>query len=165
MTTNSRKFTMIDSQLNTDLETEKSENKSSREKYLIEFVEKYRKFKSPTENQKLLIKLYDNSNRSDDDNKKLDLLLTAEIKKKQAYLAEKKFKDLINADKKKADNALKQKKIVLGAGVINAIGKGASVNGVAYSDILKDLIAKGFISDRDKNIFSEVSVAQGVSHE
>ena len=57
---------MIDSQLNTDLETEKSENKSSREKYLIEFVEKYRKFKSPTENQKLLIKLYNNTNQTDD---------------------------------------------------------------------------------------------------
>lgn len=150
---------MFDNQPTTNQPTDKNDNLTSREKALTGFVEKYRKFKSPTDNQKLLIKLYETPNRSDDDNKKLDLLLTAEIKKKQAYEADKKFKDLLKADKKKADNALKQKKIVAGAGLLSAITKGANINGVPYTEILKDLIARGFISERDKDIFNDVGHA------
>lgn len=150
---------MIDSQLNETVD-DKTDNPTSREKALLGFVDKYKKFKSPTENQKLLIKLAETPNLSELDSKKLDLLLTAEIKKKQAFEAEKKFKNLLNADKKKADNEIKQKKIVAGAGLLGAIAKGTNINGVAYTDILKDLIARGFISERDKNIFSDFVKAQ-----
>lgn len=85
--------------------------------FLQELVTKYKTYSKPTDNQKLLIAMYDLENKNDDDFKKLQALLKAERKAEAHFNAQKKIKDLLKADKEKERKALEHNKFLLGGWV------------------------------------------------
>lgn len=85
--------------------------------FLQGLVTKYRTYSKPTDNQKLLVALYDLPNKNDDDFKKLQVLLKGERKAIAHYEAQKKIKGLLKADKDKERKALEHNKFLLGGWV------------------------------------------------
>ena len=72
--------------------------------YLDNLVKRFKGFKSPNDTQKLIILLGEKDNRSDDDNRKLSVLLKAERKADQLVKARADARRLIDAEKSKLKN-------------------------------------------------------------
>lgn len=85
--------------------------------FLQELVTKYKTYSKPTDNQKLLIAMYDLENKNDDDFKKLQILLKGERQAIAHYKAQQKIKDLVKADKDKERKVLEHNKFLLGGWV------------------------------------------------
>ena len=115
--------------------------------YLNELVIKYREYKSPTDTQKLIVALGSKSDKTDDDNKKLMILMRAEKKAEELHKARQKTRDLLQSEKKAERKIDARKKIIWGSAL-----KTASVNDVHVADMMRRLWNEGFISEADKNV-------------
>jgi len=115
--------------------------------YLNELVSKYREYKSPTDTQKLLVVLGNKKDKTDDDNKKLMILMRAEKKAEELHKARQKTRDLLQAEKKAARKLETRKKVIWGSAL-----KTASVNDAQIAQIMRKLWNEGFISEADKNV-------------
>lgn len=91
--------------------------------FLQGLVTKYKAYSKPTDNQKLLIALYNLPNKNDDDFKKLQALLKVERKAIAHYNAQKKVKDLLKAEKDKERKALEHNKFLLGGWLWGELSK------------------------------------------
>ena len=115
--------------------------------YLNELVSKYREYKSPTDTQRLLIALGNKEDRTEDDNKKLMILMRAEKKAEELHKARQKTRDLLQAEKKAARKLETRKKVIWGSAL-----KTASVNDAQIAQVMRKLWNDGFISEADKNV-------------
>ncbi len=129
------------------------------EKLLNELVEKYKGYRKPTEKQKLLVTLSEIKNKTEDDIKKLHLLLNVERKAIQFFEADKAVNEALKVDKEKARKLLEHKKFTLGGGFWLAINENKMFNGtISYRDILEMMVRQGLINPIDKegkNLFAE----------
>ena len=118
--------------------------------YLDNLVKRFKGFKSPNDTQKLIIFLGEKDNRSDDDNRKLSVLLKAERKADQLVKARADARRLIDAEKSKTKKTEARRKIIW----ISAIEKMASEDDKS-AHMLQQLRVKafheGYVSDRDKD--------------
>ena len=120
------------------------------EDYLDDLVKRFKGFKSPNDTQKLIILLGEKDNRSDDDNRKLSVLLKAEKKADQLVKARADTRRLIDAEKSKTKKIETRRKIIW----MSAIEKMASEDDKS-AHMLQQLRVKafheGYVSDRDKD--------------
>lgn len=118
--------------------------------YLDKLVKRFKGFKSPTDTQKLIVLLGEKDNRSDDDNRKLSVLLKAERKADQLVKARADARRLIDAEKSKTKKIETRRKIIW----MSAIEKMASEDDKS-AHMLQQLRVKafheGYVSDRDKD--------------
>lgn len=117
--------------------------------HVAELVEKYETYKSPTDTQKLII-ILGSKERTDDENKKLKILVNAEKKVAQlakARQAAKAVTDKEKADKRKAET---RKKILWGSALLTA-----AKENIQIAELLVFLHEAGYIAEKDKTATSE----------
>lgn len=119
--------------------------------YLDDLVKRFKGFKSPNDTQQLIIILGEKDNRSEDDNRKLAVLMKAERKADQLAKARADARRMIDADKAKARKAEVRRKMIW----MSAFEKMASEDSDRKIDLIRLMIEafeSGFISDRDKDV-------------
>lgn len=109
-------------------------------------ITRFKGFKSPNDTQKLIIALGSKSERSDEDNKKLAVLLKAEKAADKLIKARAATNKIMNAEKTDARKLDVRKKIIWGAAL-----KTASETSPYFADMMKKLYDEGFIADKDKD--------------
>lgn len=115
--------------------------------YLDLLVTRFKGFKSPNDAQRLIIALGDKQQRSDNDNKKLGVLIRAEKKSDQLLKARAATNRIVNAEKTEARKIQTRKKVLWGAALLKA-----SENDPKMAHVMRKLYDDGFVSDRDKEI-------------
>lgn len=119
--------------------------------YLDDLVKRFKGFKSPNDTQQLIIILGEKDNRSEDDNRKLAVLMKAERKADQLAKARADARRLIDADKAKARKAEVRRKLIW----MSALEKMADTDQEANHRLrmlMQDAFNEGFVSDRDKDV-------------
>lgn len=119
--------------------------------YLDDLVKRFKGFKSPNDTQQLIIILGEKENRSEDDNRKLAVLMKAERKADQLAKARADARRLIDADKAKARKAEVRRKLIW----MSALEKMADTDQEANHRLrmlMQDAFNEGFVSDRDKDV-------------
>ena len=119
--------------------------------YLDDLVKRFKGFKSPNDTQQLIIILGEKDNRSEDDNRKLAVLMKAERKADQLAKARADARRLIDADKAKARKAEVRRKMIW----MSALEKMADTDQEANHRLrmlMQDAFNEGFVSDRDKDV-------------
>lgn len=118
--------------------------------YLDALISRFKGYKSPNDTQKLIIALGDKFERSDDDNKKLAVLLKAEKKADELTKARAATQRILNAEKAAIKKHETRKKILWGAAL-----KKASENNPEMAQVMQTLYNHGYIAERDKNVVEE----------
>lgn len=119
--------------------------------YLDDLVKRFKGFKSTNDTQQLIIILGEKDNRSEDDNRKLAVLMKAERKADQLAKARADARRLIDADKAKARKAEVRRKLIW----MSALEKMADTDQEANHRLrmlMQDAFNEGFVSDRDKDV-------------
>ena len=119
--------------------------------YLDDLVNRFQGFNLPSESQTLIIMLGEKDNRSDDDNRKLAVLMKAERKADQLAKARADARRMIDAGKAKARKAEVRRKMIW----MSAFEKMASEDSDRKIDLIRLMIEafeSDFISDRDKDV-------------
>lgn len=119
--------------------------------YLDDLVKRFKGFKSPNDTQQLIIILGEKDNRSEDDNRKLAVLMKAERKADQLAKARADARRMIDADKAKARKAEVRRKLIW----MSALEKMADTDQEANHRLrmlMQDAFNEGFVSDRDKDV-------------
>lgn len=119
--------------------------------YLDDLVKRFKGFKSPNDTQQLIIILGEKDNRSEDDNRKLAVLMKAERKADQLAKARADARRMIDADKAKARKAEVRRKLIW----FSALEKMADTDQEANHRLrmlMQDAFNEGFVSDRDKDV-------------
>ena len=120
------------------------------ENYLDDLVKRFKGFKSPNETQKLIILLGEKDNRTDDDNRKLSVLLKAEKKADQLVKARADARRLIDADKSKMRKAESRRKIIWQS-AFEAMAEDSMQAKRDLNQLKADAYEKGYVSERDKD--------------
>ena len=120
------------------------------ENYLDDLVKRFKGFKSPNETQKLIILLGEKDNRTDDDNRKLSVLLKAEKKADQLVKARADARRLIDADKSKMRKAEARRKIIWQS-AFEAMAEDSMQAKRDLNQLKADAYEKGYVSERDKD--------------
>ena len=126
--------------------------------YLNDLVKRFEGYKSPTDTQQLIILLGNKDNRSDDDNRKLSVLLKAEKKADQLAKARADARRLLDAEKAKARKTETRRKIIW----LSAIEKMCEDNPQELQALnrLKSLAYQnGYVNDRDKKFLQDTKDA------
>lgn len=119
--------------------------------YLDDLVKRFKGFKSPNDTQQLIIILGEKDNRSEDDNRKLAVLMKAERKADQLAKARADARRMIDADKAKARKAEVRRKLIW----MSALEKMADTDQEANHRLrmlMQEAFTEGFVSDRDKDV-------------
>lgn len=114
--------------------------------YLSTLVIRFKAFNKPTDAQQLIIALGDKLDRTDDDDKKLNVLLRAEKKADELAKARAGTRKLIDAEKAQARKLEVRKKIVWGAAL-----KTAAQNEPQMASVMVWLFDSGYIAEKDKD--------------
>lgn len=131
------------------------------EKYLDNLVQRFKGFKSPNDMQKLIVLLGEKDNRSDDDNRKLSVLLKAEKKADQLVKARADARRLIDADKSKARKAEARRKIIWQS-AFEAMAEASMQAKRDLNQLKTDAYEKGYVSERDKDAVQNDLINQSV---
>lgn len=115
------------------------------ENYISELVEKYQAYKSPNDTQKLIVML-GSKNRTEEEDKKLKILVNAEKKLAQLVKARQAARDVLNKDKSDKRKIETRKKIIWGSALKTAAQDNADIAKLAVY-----LFEEGYISDKDKD--------------
>lgn len=113
--------------------------------YLELLVRRFRGYKSPNDTQRLIILLGSKLERSDEENKKLAVLLKAEKAAEKLIKARAATNKIINAEKTAARKLDVRKKIIWGAAL-----KTGSTEHPEIAQIMTRLFTEGFIAEKDK---------------
>lgn len=122
--------------------------------YLDDLVKRFKGYKSPTDTQQLIILLGNKENRSDEDNRKLSVLLKAEKKADQLAKARADARRLLDAEKAKARKTETRRKIIW----LSAIEKMCEDNPQELQALnrLKSLAYQnGYVNERDKKFLQD----------
>lgn len=114
--------------------------------YLNSLVTRFKAYKSPNDTQRLIIALGNKLERSDNDDKKLTVLLKAEKKADELMKARSATQRLINAEKVAARKLDTRKKVIWGSAL-----KTASKNDAQIAQIMQKLYNDGYVSGKDKD--------------
>lgn len=123
--------------------------------YFEELAKKYKAYSKPTDVQKLLVAFYDKADKTKEDFKKIKALLKAEKQAQIHFENQQAIEELIKKEKDAERKKLEHKKFTLGGGLLKAVSAGASFNNVRYIDVLRDMFRQGFLTDKEKQLFSE----------
>lgn len=121
------------------------------DEYLENLVKRFKAFKSPNDTQKLIILLGEKDNRSDDDNRKLSVLLKAEKKADQLFKARADARRLIDAEKGKQRKARTRRMMILASAVESAVEQDDEVKSLMLR-VMRKVDDGNYISDRDKDV-------------
>ena len=124
------------------------------EDYLDNLVKRFKGFKSPNDTQQLIILLGEKDNRSDDDNRKLSVLLKAERKADQLVKARADARRLIDADKAKARKTQSRCKIILQSAFEAMAAENHETKRI-LNDLTRKALDENYVSDRDKDVIIE----------
>ena len=119
--------------------------------YLDDLVKRFKGFKSPNDTQQLIIILGEKDNRSEDDNRKLAVLMKAERKADQLAKARADARRMIDADKAKARKAEVRRKMIWMSAFEKMAGEDSDIN-INLIRLMIEAFESGFISDRDKDV-------------
>ena len=114
--------------------------------YLDSLVERFEGFSSPTDAQKLIIALGRKQERSDDDNKKLNVLMRAEKKSEELAKARAKARKMLDDVKSAERKARTRRQIIWGSALLQAAQDEPQIARLASW-----LFDKGYIAEKDKN--------------
>ena len=115
--------------------------------YLDLLVKRFNGFNRPTDAQRLIMLLGERKTRSDDENKKLSVLLRAEKKSDELVLARAATRRVLNAEKTAARKLETRKKVLWGAAL-----KTASKDSPQIAALMLQLFNGGYISEKDKDV-------------
>lgn len=118
--------------------------------YVNQLVTRFNGFKSPNDTQRLIIALGEKLERSDDDNKKLAILLKAEKKADELMKARAETNKVLTADKAQKRKSEARKKIIWGAAL-----KSASQDNAQIAQIMQKLYNDGYVADKDKDAIKD----------
>ncbi len=121
------------------------------DEYLENLVKRFKAFKSPNDTQKLIILLGEKDNRSDDDNRKLSVLLKAEKKADQLFKARADARRLIDAEKGRQRKARTRRMMILASAVESAVEQDDEVKSLMLR-VMRKVDDGNYISDRDKEV-------------
>jgi hypothetical protein len=119
--------------------------------YLDDLVKRFKGFKSPNDTQQLIIILGEKDNRSEDDNRKLAVLMKAERKADQLAKARADARRMIDADKAKARKAEVRRKLIWMSAFEKMASEDSDIN-INLIRLMIEAFDSGFISDRDKDV-------------
>lgn len=114
--------------------------------YLNSLVTRFKAYKKPNDTQKLIIALGELQERSDDDNKKLSILIRAEKKADELAKARAATSRIMNAEKTAARKLETRKKVIWGAAL-----RTAAKNDALIAQMMRKLYNEGYVSDKDKD--------------
>ena len=123
--------------------------------YFEELAKKYKAYSKPTDVQKLLVAFYDKADKTKEDFKKIKALLKAEKQAQIHFENQQAIEELIKKEKDAERKKLEHKKFTLGGALLKAVEAGANFANIRYAQILQDLAKQGFLTDKDKALFSE----------
>lgn len=115
--------------------------------YLNSLVTRFKAYKKPNDTQKLIIALGSKSERSDDDDKKLTVLLRAEKKADELMKARAATQRIMNAEKTAARKLETRKKVIWGSAL-----KTASKDSSQIAQLMQKLFNEGYVSKSDQDI-------------
>ena len=121
------------------------------DEYLENLVKRFKAFKSPNDTQKLIILLGEKDNRSDDDNRKLSVLLKAEKIADQLFKARADARRLIDAEKGRQRKARTRRMMILASAVESAVEQDDEVKSLMLR-VMRKVDDGNYISDRDKEV-------------
>ena len=121
--------------------------------YLNDLVKRFEGYKSPNDTQKLIILLGNKDNRSDEDNRKLSVLLKAERKADQLAKARAEARRMVDAEKAKAKKAETRRKIIWFS-AIETMCKDNPQEAKTLERLKTLAYQNGYVSDRDKKAVS-----------
>jgi hypothetical protein len=124
------------------------------DEYLENLVKRFKAFKSPNDTQKLIILLGEKDNRSDDDNRKLSVLLKAEKKADQLFKARADARRLIDAEKGKQRKARTRRMMILASAVESAIKQDNEVE-ILMRQVMQKVNTGDYISDKDNEVVKD----------
>lgn len=122
---------------------------------LKQYADTYRSYSKPTDIQKLIVLLNDIEHKTDDDISKIRMCLKAERKAEKLHEEKEAIRKLINKEKEAERKKLEHKKFTLGGALLKAVEAGANFANIRYAQILQDLAKQGFLTDKDRALFSE----------
>ena len=123
--------------------------------YFEELAKKYKAYSKPTDVQKLLVAFYDKADKTKEDFKKIKALLKAEKQAQIHFENQQAIEELIKKEKDAERKKLEHKKFALGGALLKAVEAGANFANIRYAQILQDLAKQGFLTDKDRALFSE----------
>ena len=115
----------------------------------------YRSYSKPTDIQKLIVLLNDVEHKTDDDIAKIRMCLKAEKRAEKLHEEKEAIRKLIREEKDAERKKLEHKKFTLGGALLKAVEAGANFANIRYAQILQDLAKQGFLTDKDRALFSE----------
>lgn len=115
--------------------------------YLKQLVTRFKGFKAPNDTQQLIVALGSKSERTDEDNKKLSILLKAEKAAEKLIRARAATNKIINAEKTAARKLDVRKKIIWGAALKTAIK-----NHPEIAQLMSMLVNEGYVSASDLEV-------------
>lgn len=113
--------------------------------YLELLVRRFKGYKSPNDTQRLIILLGSKLDRSDEDNKKLSILLKAEKAAEKLIKARAATNKIINAEKTAARKLETRKKVIWGAAL-----KTAAKNDAQIAQMMRKLYNEGYVAEKDR---------------
>ena len=122
--------------------------------YLDDLVKRFKGYKSPNDTQQLIILLGEKNNRTDDDNRKLSVLLKAEKKADQLAKARADARRLLDAEQARPRKTETRRKIIW----LSAIEKMCEDNPQELQALnrLKSLAYQnGYVNERDKKFLQD----------
>lgn len=122
---------------------------------LKQYADTYRSYSKPTDIQKLIVLLNDVEHKTDDDIAKIRMCLKAEKRAEKLHEEKEAIRKLIREEKDAERKKLEHKKFTLGGALLKAVEAGANFANIRYAQILQDLAKQGFLTDKDKALFSE----------
>ncbi|MBD7948750.1 hypothetical protein [Psychrobacter communis] len=114
--------------------------------YLNSLVTRFKAYKKPNDTQKLIIALGELQERSDDDDKKLSVLLRAEKKADELVKARAATQRIMNAEKAAARKLDTRKKVIWGAAL-----KAGAKNDAQIAQLMRKLYNEGYVAEKDKD--------------
>lgn len=114
--------------------------------YLNSLVTRFKAYKKPNDTQKLIIALGELQERSDDDDKKLSVLLRAEKKADELVKARAATQRIMNAEKAAARKLETRKKVIWGAAL-----KTAAKNDAQIAQMMRKLYNEGYVAEKDED--------------
>jgi hypothetical protein len=118
--------------------------------YLYSLVTRFKSYKKPNDTQKLIITLGELQERSDDDDRKLSVLLRAEKKADDLVKARAATQRIINAEKTAARKLATRKKVIWGSAL-----KTASRDNPNMLYVMSLLVKDGYISESDLKVVKD----------
>ena len=118
--------------------------------YLNLLITRFKSYKKPTDTQKLIVALGSKLERSNDDDKKLAILLRAEKKSDELIKARAATQRLMNAEKTAERKLETRKKVIWGSAL-----KTASRDNPNMSYVMSLLVRDGYISESDLKVVKD----------